>query len=80
MPADPLAGLQRTSAVQVVEGLRSGSAEGLEISAVPPSRSSFGHSDGLALPSSQRSLPASVYRRGTTPSIEQRLPRQAEVS
>lgn len=80
MPADPLAGLQGASAVQAVEGRRSGAAEGMEISAVPAPHGSFGHSDGLALPSSQRSLPASVYRCGTTPSIEQRLPRQAEVS
>lgn len=80
MSADPLARLQGASAVQAVEGSCCGAAEGVEISAVPALHSSSGHSDGLALSSSQRSLPASVYRRGTTASNKQRLPRQAEVS
>lgn len=79
MLADLLERLLAASAVQAVERSRPGAAEGLEISAVPARHSSSGHSDGLALSSSQRSLLAAVYCCGTTSSNEPRLPRPAEV-
>lgn len=63
-----------------MEGSCSGAAEGLEIRTASPLLSSSGHSGRLALSSGQRSLPASVYHCGTTPSDQQRLPLQAEVS
>lgn len=80
MSAGLLARLQGASAVQAVERSCSGAAEGLEIITLPALYSSCGHSGGLALSSSQRSLLVSVYSCGPTTSNKQRLPRQAKVS
>lgn len=66
MSADALARLQRASEVQAVEGGCSGAAEGVEVMALPALHGGSGYSDGLALSSSQRSLLASVCRRGAT--------------
>lgn len=66
MSADTLARVQGASEVQAVEGSCSGAAEGMEVMAVPALHGSFGYSDGLALSSSQRSLPASVCGCDTT--------------
>ena len=60
MLADLLERLLAASAVQAVERSRPGVAKGLEINAVPAPHSSSGHSDGLALSPSQRSLLAAV--------------------
>lgn len=66
--ADTLARLQGAPEVQAVEGGCSGAAEGVEVMALPALHSSCGYSDGLALSSSQTSLLASIWCRGTTTS------------
>ena len=61
MFAGSLARLQGASQVQAVEAGCSGAAESMEILAPSPVLSSSGHSDRLALSSSQRGLPASLW-------------------
>ena len=78
--ADALERLQGAAEVQAVEGRCSGAAAGLEAVAPPVLLSGSGHSDGLALSSSQRSLPASVRGCGATTGALQGAPCQAEVN